>query len=192
MRRKILDQHGLNFLTLTVVEWIDIFTRKELKKIVIDSLRHCQEEKGLVIVAYVIMSNHIHLIAYAKRDDIPLSNILRDFKKYTSKAIVKWIKTSGKESRKDWLLRRFAYNAKLSGGREYQVWQSPNYPTLLYTPKMIYAKINYIHQNPVRNGTVFSAEHYQCSSASNYVIGKGILTVEIFDTPIGPIDTQVR
>jgi REP element-mobilizing transposase RayT len=65
MRRKILDQNGFNYLTLTIVDWVDVFTRKECRDIVLESLRHCQAKKGLVIYAYVIMSNHIHLVVQA-------------------------------------------------------------------------------------------------------------------------------
>jgi putative transposase len=59
---KIIDQHGLNYLTLTIVGWIDIFSRKKYRDIIIESLRYCQENKGLKIYGYVIMTNHIHLM----------------------------------------------------------------------------------------------------------------------------------
>ncbi len=41
------------FVTTTVIDWIDIFTRPHYKHIIIDSLRHCQKEKGLIIYAWV-------------------------------------------------------------------------------------------------------------------------------------------
>ena len=66
MRRKILDQYGINCLTLTVVEWIDVFTRKDYRDIIIESLKYCIENEGLVVHAYVIMSNHVHLIVRAE------------------------------------------------------------------------------------------------------------------------------
>ena len=59
---KIRNQNAIHFITLSVVEWVDVFTRKGYKDIVIDSLRHCQEQKGLNIHAWVIMSNHVHFI----------------------------------------------------------------------------------------------------------------------------------
>ena len=78
MRYKILDQKGLNYITITVVDWIDLFTRKALCEIVTNSLAHCRKEKGLKIFGYVIMSSHLHLIVRAaeKQD---LSTIIRDF-----------------------------------------------------------------------------------------------------------------
>ena len=80
----ISDQNATYFLTCTVIHWIDVFTRLEYRYIVVDSLNYCIEHKGLEINAWVIMSNHIHLVASAK-DGYRMSDLLRDFKKHTSK-----------------------------------------------------------------------------------------------------------
>ena len=90
MRYKILDQNGLNYLTLTIVEWIDLFTRPVYKDIIIDSLKYCQEHKELKIHAYVIMSNHLHLILSTEAS-AGLSSILRSFKSHTAKQILKYL-----------------------------------------------------------------------------------------------------
>lgn len=63
MRRKILDQKGLNFLTMTLVDWVDLFTRKVYCDMIIDSLAYCRKKKGLLIYGYVIMPSHLHLIS---------------------------------------------------------------------------------------------------------------------------------
>ncbi len=132
-RYKIVDQHGLNFVTLTVVDWVDVFIRKTYKDILLESLRYCQQEKGLRIYAYVIMSSHIHLIVEATRPDITLSDVLRDFKKFTAKKILHEIEHGGSESRKEWLMHRFAYQGRESADRQYQFWQADNHPIDLYT-----------------------------------------------------------
>ncbi len=80
------DQFGQYFVTFTVHQWVDVFTRNDYKDILIDSLKHCQKEKGLLIYEWVIMTNHIHLILSSEGD--PLSDIIRDFKKYTSRKII--------------------------------------------------------------------------------------------------------
>lgn len=82
---KINNQYHTHFLTMTIVGWADIFTRLVYKEIVVDSLKFCQKEKGLVVHAYVIMSNHIHLIATAHENSKGLSAIIGDFKKFTAK-----------------------------------------------------------------------------------------------------------
>jgi putative transposase len=181
---KILDQHGLNFVTLTVVDWMDVFIRKSYRDIIIESLRYCQREKGLVVCAYVIMSSHVHLIIEA-RGCIPLSDILRDFKKFTASTILKEIEYGGYESRKEWLLQRFAYRARVvPGNRTYQFWQSDNHPIMLYTMPVIAQKIGYIHNNPVVEGWVEQPEEYLYSSASNYATGRGLLDVAVVELPM--------
>jgi len=100
---KITDQYGCYFVTFTIVGWVDIFTRKECKDIVISSLEYCQKNKGLKVHAYVIMSSHIHMVISAKEESIGLSNIIRDLKRHTSKILLEWVLESGRESRKEWL-----------------------------------------------------------------------------------------
>jgi REP element-mobilizing transposase RayT len=183
-RYKILDQHGLNYLTITVVDWVDVFIRKRYKDIVLESLQYCQKEKGLLVYAYVLMSSHMHLIAEAK-GDVPLSDILRDFKKYTAKTLLHEIEHGGSESRKEWMLHRFAYRGRQAPGkRQYQFWQTDNHPVLLYTLPVIVQKIDYIHKNPVQEGWVELPEQYLYSSASNYASGTGLLDVAVVDLPM--------
>ena len=106
---KILEKEGVYFLTFQIVGWVDIFTRKIYKDIVIDSLIYCQQNKGLIIYAYVIMSNHIHIIAQSGKGD--LSGTIRDFKSFTSKRFMEAIDDK-KESRSDWMKMVFEYHGK--------------------------------------------------------------------------------
>ncbi len=169
MRYKILDQGGLNFITITVVDWIDLFTRKALSEIIITNLAHCRNKKGLKIFGYVVMSSHVHLIVRAAEAQ-ELSAIIRDFKSYTAKQIIQFLRDQGsKESRKEWLLSHFQNDAILEGkNRNYKVWQKGNHPIELFTPKVIRQKLDYIHHNPVNGNIVNLPEHYLYSSASNY------------------------
>ena len=169
MRYKVIDQKELNYITITIVDWIDLFTRKAICEIVMTSLAYCRKEKGLKIFAYVLMSSHLHLIVRATEEQ-ELSAILRDFKSYTAKQIIQFLeRTNTKESRKEWLLIHFRNAAKLDGkNRNYKVWQKGSRPIELYTPKVIRQKLNYIHRNPVVGGIVDLPEHYLFSSASNY------------------------
>jgi len=168
-RYRITNQKGLNYLTLTIVGWIDIFSRATYRDIIIKSLDYCRREKGLMIGAYVIMTNHLHLVVQAKPDASQgLSDILRDFKKFTAKQILQAIKTEP-ESRREWLLHMFKYFAKHNtNNRNYQVWIQNNHPIALWSPKVIWQKIDYIHMNPVRAKIVDDPSAYLYSSARNY------------------------
>ncbi|MCK4553454.1 transposase, partial [Candidatus Parcubacteria bacterium] len=82
------NENEMHFLTLTIIEWIDIFTKPEYFKVIIDSLKYCRKNKGLKLYEYVIMTNHIHLIVKAEQG-YKLSQIISDFKKYTTREILK-------------------------------------------------------------------------------------------------------
>ncbi len=51
---KIEEQDKLYFLTLKIVEWVDLFSRKQYRDIIIQYLDYCMKNKGLIIYAYVI------------------------------------------------------------------------------------------------------------------------------------------
>jgi REP element-mobilizing transposase RayT len=81
---RVKDESGMYFLTFATVNWIDVFTRKECRDILVDSIRHCQENKGLLLYSWCLMSNHIHLITRAK-EGCKLSSIMRDIKNMLQK-----------------------------------------------------------------------------------------------------------
>lgn len=162
---KITDQDKAHFMTLSIVYWIDVFTRRRYRDIAIDSLRHCQKNKGLIIYGYVIMSNHLHLMASSETN---LSDTLRDFKKFTSKKIIESLQDEP-ESRRKWMLNLFVYAAKQhKRNTTYQFWTHDNHPIEIYTHEFMLQKLKYIHDNPVRAGIVESPEDYLYSSARNY------------------------
>jgi len=174
----IQDQQATYFLTLTIVKWIDLFTRKDYKDAITDSLVYCIKNKGLVLNAWVIMSNHIHLVGRVETD-IGMSGFLRDFKKYTSKKLVELMKELA-ESRKDWLLDKFAFEAKRTGrAKFYKLWKDDNHAIDLSNGSIdIMNKIDYVHMNPVVGGWVNDPENYIYSSAIDYAGGKGLVVVE--------------
>lgn len=172
---KIIEQGRLYFVTLQVVNWIDIFTRESYRQIIIQNLEYCQQHKGLEIYAWVLMSNHLHALLRSSSDD--LSGTLRDFKSFTSKKIIEEIESSN-ESRKDWMMKLFreaAFNHKRNSG--HQFWTHENHAELIYSNKFIEQKLEYIHQNPVRAGIVARPEDYLYSSARNYAGEKGLINV---------------
>jgi putative transposase len=115
----------LYFLTLTVVDWVDVFTRPAYKHILLDAIRYCQKEKELELYAWCLITNHLHLIASAKEEN-SLSDVLRDLKKFTNKAIIQAIEQEP-ESRRHWLLDRFAFAGKLDVKiKNYKFWQEGN------------------------------------------------------------------
>ena len=172
---RIIEQDRLYYITLQVIEWVDIFTRKKYRDIIIENLAYCQKHKGLEIYGWVIMSNHIHLMVRSNKSD--LSGTLRDFKSYTSKKIIEEVESSG-ESRRDWMLRIFKESAfENKRNSEYQSWTHENHAENIYSNKFMEQKLEYIHRNPVRAGIVEREEEYRYSSAIDYAGGKGLLDI---------------
>lgn len=177
---KFLNPDAIYSTTSTIVDWIDLFTRKEYCEIVADSLRYCQRHKGLVIHGWCLMPSHLHLIV-SRRGKPLLPEILRDFKSYTNEKLIGCMGHIN-ESRKDWLLRHFSEAAKdIKRVAHYKIWQDGNHPIELSTNEMIEQRIHYTHFNPVEAGIVSEPEYYIWSSAIDYAGGKGLLTVEHLD-----------
>ncbi|NJN28641.1 MAG: transposase [Cyclobacteriaceae bacterium] len=177
---KFHDPEGIYFVTLTIVGWIDLFTRPDYKYMIVESIKYCQKEKGLIVHAWCIMSSHVHLII-SKRGEPGLSEILRDIKKYTSKKTIELLEVIN-ESRKEWLLKAFELAAdKIKRNSKYKVWQDGNHPVLLDTNEMMQQRLDYIHNNPVEAGIVDEPEYYVFSSARDYAGRKGLLDVEFID-----------
>ncbi|MDO8998403.1 MAG: transposase [Bacteroidota bacterium] len=175
---KAKDNDKAYFVTITTVEWIDIFTRSNHKNTIIDSLKYCQQQKGLEIYAYVLMPSHLHMMCRAK-EGFELANIIRDFKKFTSKKIIQNIKEEH-ESRREWLLDLFSKACEhLKREQGYKVWQDGYHAEEISSNMFIYQKLNYIHNNPVKDRIVEKPEDYLFSSARNYAGLDSLLEIDL-------------
>ena len=172
---QISKQEAAYFVTFQVVYWIDLFSRKKMRDIIVENLNYCIKNKGLVVFSYVLMSNHIHLLIRAENEN--LSSVIRDFKKFTTARLIFEIENNP-ESRKEWMLPLFRKAAtEHKRNSKYQVWTHENHAEEIFSPKFTLQKINYIHENPVRAGIVSKAEDYVYSSAINYYEGTGLVEV---------------
>lgn len=155
------------FLTLTVVGWVDVFTRKNHKDALIESLRYCIQQKGLNVYAYCLMTNHLHLVVNCD-EPFQLSDVIRDFKKFSSKKILRQIMNEP-ESRREWMMEQFEKAGKESEKhKNFKFWQTGNHAIEIFSEKFCWGKINYIHNNPVEEGFVKHPNEWLYSSASNY------------------------
>jgi REP element-mobilizing transposase RayT len=96
---KFTDQDKLYFVSFAVINWIDLFIRKQYKEILVSSLAYCQREKQLELYGWCIMTSHVHLLIGTA--DNPMQNILRDFKRHTSETLLTAIRENNTESRRE-------------------------------------------------------------------------------------------
>lgn len=175
---KIYNHQQAHFITFAVVEWIDVFTRPMYKDILVESLKYCQQEKGLNIHGWCIMTNHVHFVISAEQG-YSLSDILRDLKKFTASSILKYIEANKKESRKNWMLWLFKEAGKRnSNNKNYQFWRQDNRPMEITSNEFFTQKMEYIHYNPVKEGFCKKAIDYPYSSASWYEDKSGLIEID--------------
>ena len=165
---KFYDPDEMYFITPTIIGWVDVFTKSRYCELVLDSLRYCQKNKGLLVYAWVIMSNHVHMIISCENGR--LSNLIRDLKKFTSTKIVRAIEENKHESRKRWLLWLLKKDDKII------FWEKGYHGEEITSISFFESKLNYIHQNPVRVRIVEKEEEYLYSSCGDYYgIRKGLI-----------------
>jgi putative transposase len=151
-----------HFVTLSIVRWLPVFITGEAIGVVLSSLEHVREHRGLLAHAYVVMPTHIHLIVTASHDDLP--DIMRDLKKFTSRRIFEHSEASG-DRLNTWIFRKAAESEARS---RFKVWQDEYHPEVIYTEEFFRQKVDYIHRNPVRKGLVGDAVKWYHSSAAAY------------------------
>ena len=179
---KFLEREGVYFTTSTLVGWVDLFTRDIYRNIILESLQHCQRNQGLQIHAWVMMTNHLHLICSIKNGG-DLGQVMRNFKSYTAMKLIDAVINNPKESRREWLLDLFEKHGKAnSSNHRFQIWQHENHPFLLESEFFYNQRLNYLHYNPVVTGFVSEPYHWLYSSTNEYFNGiKGLLELEILD-----------
>jgi len=173
---KIFKGDDPYFVTFTVVDWLKVFIDDSNKMVLIDSIKYCQKNKELNLYGYCIMPNHVHMIIQAT-GVFSISDILRDLKKYTAKAIVKKLEEEKPNGYKEYLDAFIEAGKPLKRIKTYKVWQDGNQAKLIFSNSFLFEKLAYIHNNPVEYGLCEVPWEYKYSSAKNYAGMKSILDV---------------
>jgi putative transposase len=173
-RYKICELNSPHFITCTIVAWLPVFTRQTYLDVVTASLTFCRQQKGLLLHAYVILDNHLHLIVSSDF----LNQLVRDLKRHTAREIVK----AAQREAKNWLLKQFEfYKPEYKSDSRHQVWQEGVHPQAILNEAMLRQKLEYIHYNPVKLGLVDRPEDWRYSSARNYLGREGILEIDLIE-----------
>ena len=169
-RYKFADPCLPHFLTCTVLHWIPVFTRPETVDIVFNALGYLITQKNMKIYAFVVLENHIHLVAQSE----DLNEDMRTFKTYTAKRLIEYLKKHNAKT----ILKQLAFYKKAhKSDRNYQFWEEGCHPEWIQNDEMMRNKVEYIHQNPVKRGYVDEAVHWRYSSARNYQGQGGLLDI---------------
>lgn len=147
-----------------------MFAEPTYRQIILDSLEYLRNHKHTQLNAFVVMLTHVHAILWSD-DGINLSDVIRDFKRFTSREISREAKRRGEEE----FIRIFQKSRSANRAQntsQYQVWQEGSHPEAIFTEKFARQKIDYIHLNPVKAGMVKTADEWPYSSARAYLLGE--------------------
>ena len=171
------------FVTTTVMNFDRVFGLGDsYYQILLKSLRHVIEEHEATLYAYVFMPSHIHLVVTMPEGE-SISDMMRDFKKYTSTKIRQQLESDGHAM---WV-ERLRANVQIrqdespDGTRKrahthsierqvFKLWMDRFDDVVIYSQEMMRVKVRYIHENPVKAGLVEKAEDWKYSSARNYFL----------------------
>jgi putative transposase len=170
-RYKVYEPTAPHFVTCTILHWIPIFTRPETVDIVFESLNYLMQTANMRIHAYVILENHLHLVARSGDIDKDMAR----FKSYTARKIIDHLQARKVTT----ILDQLGFCKKAHKvGKEFQLWQEGIAPKQILSDAMMRERIEYVHNNPVKRGYVDSASHWRYSSARDYEGAPGLLSVD--------------
>jgi putative transposase len=178
--KTILPLDACYFLTLNTVDRIDVFVRPAYKQVITDALNYFIKSQGLIVYSWCLMSSHLHL-AVRMKQGTPAAYFERDFKKYTTPAILKTIEAE-MDFRREWMMQRFEdYGKSLRRLEKFHLWQNCSSPFRIDSgqPRLLLERIMHIHENPVRERIVEQPEAYIFSSARDYAGIPGLVNVKV-------------
>ena len=171
-RYRFGEEYLPHFMTSSIVAWLPAFSYPEYAEIVLDSWRLLQSERKIKILAWVMLENHIHWIAAGPE----LSQRVREFKSYTATTILKAMERRGAKT----LLQELKYfKLRHKTDQRHQFWQEGSHPQAISSAKIMWQKVEYIHNNPLRRRYVRDPTHWCYSSASDYAGIPGLLDVVV-------------
>ena len=170
-RYRIFEDEYPYFMTDTLVAWLPVFAYPDFVQIVLESWRFLQRQRGVQILGYVVLENHLHWIAVAN----DLSKHVGHFKSYTARSIIDRLNERGFLA----MLEQLHYfKLRHKSDQRYQLWQEGSHPKQIQTEAMLTQKLEYIHANPVRRGYVDDPVHWRYSSARDYAGLEGLIEVD--------------
>lgn len=163
------DPANLYFITTTVVQRVHLFKRDVVKRIIVDSLGYMRVKGWINLHAFVVMPNHVHFMIRFLAD-YTLTEVMREFKKHTSKQIIRQYQAEDNQ-------QALAFLEQMAGhlaDQHYKVWEKGYDARDVFSIEFLRQKVTYIHNNPCQPQwqLVERPELYPWSSARYYLLGQ--------------------
>lgn len=147
-RKSYIQKGEIYFWTATINKWQHLLQNDEFKNVIIGSLEYLSKTGKIDVFAFVVMPNHVHVI-WRVNEDNGKETSQASFLKYTAHEFKKMLKNEGADKLSDYAVE--------ADNKNYEFWQRDSLAVHLYTQKVAYQKLDYIHLNPL-------AEHWQLAN----------------------------
>lgn len=163
------DPDHLYFISTTAVDHVHLFRRDVIKRIIVDSLDYMRAHSWIRIYVFVVMPNHVHIVVRFLGQRT-LADVMRDFKKHTSKQIIRQYHAENNQKVLAFLEQAAAQIPK----QRYKVWEDRYDARNVFSPDFLRQKVEYIHNNPCQPHWRLAErpEDYPWSSARFYLTGE--------------------
>jgi putative transposase len=129
-----------------------------------EGLQAACDRHAFLLLAYVLMPEHVHLLVYPVASGPRIARLLADVKRPFSRRVKRHLAETESST-----LGRLTVPQR-SGDAHFHVWQDgPGYDRNLTEPRAIVAAIEYLHANPARRGLCRRAIDWPWSSARRLV-----------------------
>ena len=161
------NQGPVFYITTVVQGRLPIFVRPAYVIPLFDSLIYYRSSYNFKLLGYVCMPDHLHLLIWPQQA-ADLDAILRDFKGFTAKRIVRQAEAEKNSA----FLAQFASAGEEPKRGDHKVWQASFWEQDVYSARYLRDRLVYLHRNPVRAGLVEKPEDYPYSSYRTYLTGE--------------------
>lgn len=145
------------YFTTVTHHRLPIFRTDNLKQVLCDALNEVRNKHGILILAYVVMPDHDHLLTYS---DKAMSDALRLLNGVAARRIIQHLQDNGHER------SLFKLRGEIKDrNHKHSVWQHHPDSLEIIGEHTFRQKVDYIHMNPVRAGLVENPLDYRYSSA---------------------------
>jgi len=178
MGRRHFARGELQFLTTRTYRRNRLFTCQRFRAIFVDTLRQLREETRFLLVGWVLMPEHFHLLI---RPDPPEATVrfMQELKKRTAQQIIAALARHQDNPRCRALLARLSLPPSVHSDSYYRVWQRRYVPFNVFTHKKHMEKLDYMHSNPVTARLVPSPDVWPWSSFRFYYLNdSSLLTMD--------------
>ena len=147
----------LHFITTSSYQrkpWLGTPGRRDLFLRILEETR-CRY--GFVVVGYVVMPEHVHLLIGEPESGTP-STVMQVVKQRFAGALLRRLRRRHSPAQGDlWEVVE-----------ESHIWQRRFYDFVVWNPRKRVEKLRYMHRNPVKRGLVLQPEQWKWSSYRSY------------------------